>query len=429
MMWRKSLSLFVLTVALPLAAQETRPDSRPADGPGRGWVIERVERLDADDYDSRESAMRELLAAGTAIEEVLKESSGQGSPERQARVAEILSRLRRRTESRAFAPRATEINLKLTERPLSEAYRRWSEASRAKLFTEAVRVDPSKSVTFDIEREPMLKVLDAIAESSGSMFQWDTRRKGYQLMPVSARQGPIAYAGPVRVALSSFQITRSTSFTLPATTSVSLNGNIDVEPSLPLFGLITPFKVTEAIDDKGRSIGPPDLRQNEYMQRTPDGQRSWWNVQLAAPESDAKSLKRLKVACRLLVAEETAVVEIAEPKSDSTVSFGDAALRVVVESMETKGESTSVVLKVEAPAPEGPIPAASRNQGTDIRVEAYAADGQLLDLSGWGTSGTAQSVRWSATIKGASPALLKVSVPTRVAEVVFEPVFEDLPLP
>ncbi|MEY2742644.1 MAG: hypothetical protein RIS21_1012, partial [Planctomycetota bacterium] len=28
-----------------------------------------------------------------------------------------------------------------------------------------------------------------------------------------------------------------------------------------------------------------------------------------------------------------------------------------------------------------------------------------------------------------APALLKVSVPTRVAEVVFEPVFEDLPLP
>lgn len=429
MTWRKSLSLFALALAVPLAAQDTQPSSRPAEGPGRGWVLERVERLDADDYDARESAMRELLGAGTTIEATLKEAVGQGSPERQARVSEILSRLRRRTESRSFESRATAVTLKMTERPLSEVYRKWSDASRTKLFTETVRVDPAKLVTLNVEQEPMLKALDTVAEAAGSIFQWDSRRKGYQLMPTSARQGPVAYAGPVRVALSSLQITRSTSFTLPATTSVSLNGNIDVEPGLPLFGLITPFRVTEALDDKGRTIGPPDVRQNEYMQRTPDGQRSWWNVQLSAPEPDAKLLKRLKVACRLLVAEETAVVEITEPKADAAISFGDAALRVVVETVETKGEATSLVLKVEAPIPEGPIPAMSRNQGTDIRVEAFAADGQLLELSGWGTSGTPQSVRWSATVKGGAPAMLKISAPTRVSEVLFEPVFEDLSLP
>jgi hypothetical protein len=140
-------------------------------------------------------------------------------------------------------------------------------------------------------------------------------------------------------------------------------------------------------------------------------------------------IKRLKVACRLLVAEETAVVEITEPKADAAISFGDAALRVVVETVETKGEATRPRAQGGGSGSRGPHPAMSRDRGTDIRVEAFAADGQLLELSGWGTSGTPQSVRWSATVKGGAPAMLRISAPTRVSEVLFEPVFEDLSLP
>ncbi len=397
--------------------------------PDRSWILARVARLDAEDYDARETAMRDLLSAGVAIEDILRSEVGRGSPERQARVGEILSRLRRHTESRAVRPTATEVTIRLTDRPVSEALRRWSDASKASVFLENSRVDEGKLITLDLDRVPMLKALDVIGEATGSTFQWDPRRRGYSMIPSQARLGPIAYAGPIRVSLQSLQITRSTTFTTPSMTSVSLNGMIDIEPGWPLFGIVTPFRTLEALDDKGRSLTNTTNRQTEYLQRTPDGQRSWWNVQLSAPEPDARSIKRLKIACRLLVADEMAVVDITDPKSDPVTTFGDALLRVVVETAETNEEVTALTLRIEAPQPDGPIPAASRAQGVEARVEAAAADGSRVEFTSFGTSPIPKGVRWSANFKGPLPASLRISVPIHLVEVPFEPIFEDLPLP
>jgi hypothetical protein len=416
----------------PASAQETGPASRAGD------LGRLIERLDSDDFATREAATRDIAAIGESARAALIGARDQGSLERRIRIDQILRALAASTTSRPARREATFVTLEAVDKPLSEACALLSKESGY-----AIRIVPGAdpTVTASLKHVPFFQALDALATQTGRRADWDLRERAVVLMPTPEKPGPSVYPGPLRVTLMTLNINRSIRFGGQPYNAANLQIRVDAEEKVRALGILVPLKPKELVDDQKRDLRVTEARSQitPYLQRMDQRAQTQGYMPMACPEPDAKAIGRLEVTISVVLTAEAYEARITNPEEG--LESADGPLRVKIESWKagTSG-STEVSLSIARPV----LPAIS---GTNVPVQDdvvtfFGADGRTIgpiatangagipSRGEAGAGATVSAITFTATLPaGAKVAGLEVSSPKRVEVLEVPVVFENVPLP
>jgi hypothetical protein len=413
-------TLVLFLAAAPAFAQTPDP---PASRPARP-VVEIIADLDADDFDRRERATEELVRLGADARAALEAARTEGSLERRLRIDALLARLG--SSSGAASRRSARITLDLKSRPLREACEALAAAS-GYAVRSATPADGERLVDVQCEDAPFFAALDALAAAAGAQ-QFRDPRDGVYVLRVSAEKGgPATYVDGLRVALSSISVTRMTRFGSAASSSAFIQLQVDAEPGAGILGLLAPITVAEATDEQGRSLLPKEKQQVNYVQRFDPAGRVPAAAMLSPPESDAKTLKKLRFDLKVVVPEQTAEVEIASPRADPENPRGDGALRVTIEEWREGDDGIAVRLTIERPVAEGAGPPNSNI--SDDQVTFVDAEGGRVQPKTSGAKNLGARADYHAELPKGSYASLRVSSLVKFAVRGVSATFEEIALP
>jgi hypothetical protein len=404
-----------------LAAQESARTSRPGEVPAL------IQQLDSDDFSVREEATKRLGELGEAARAALLAAREAGSLERRMRIGQILEGFGARAASRPARREPTLVSLNATNRPLSEVC---ADLSLQSGHLVRMRGGENSLVTLALKDAPFFQAVDLACAQTGRRIGWDQRERGLVIEPTAERAEPVAYAGPLRVALVMLVLNRQIRFAGgTASGSASVQIRLDAENRSQALGVMMPIAVTEALDDRNRSLrfgdGGAVQPSSRYVQRCDQNRRLQTFVPMAIPETDAKAISRLAFTLSTILPTELYEADIANPEEGSEA--GQGAFRVSIEEWKDGPAQRDVRLAISRPAiASGPAPMGSVQE--DL-VTFFAADGQPImpttTASGGGTSFT-----YTATMP-LTPKVARVRVSSlKQFEIAELPVvFTDVPLP
>ncbi len=412
-------TLLSAVFAAALGAQDTRPaESRPA-RPPEEWILE----LDADDFARRDAAAEALVSAGEAARAALESARDSGSLERRIRVGELLGRLGVKTA--ASRPAKTR-SIDLSGKTLAEACEALETAFGRRMRT-ASGADAALGVDVKLVDAGFFQAVDAVCTSAGAAFYRDARDGAFVLRASPEKPGPVVYAEGVRVSLTQLSVSRIKRFGGATSSSAFLQLQIDADPDAAAVGVMAPVTIAEAIDDQGRSLVPKNAAQASYVQRLDQTGRVPVAAQLNAPETDAKSIKKLRLDLRVVLPEKTAEVEIATLSADPDRQYGDGALKVAIDEWRETEEGVSVKLTLDRPAPVGEGP--PQSNVFDDRIVFVSSDGTIIDPRTTGMRNLVGKGQFQAELPKGSYSAIRVSclVSYVVRDVVAS--FEEIALP
>jgi hypothetical protein len=403
--------------------QESRGETRPGDLSGL------IGQLDSDDFATREQATAALMGLGSEAREALLAARSAGSLERKARIDQVLHGMAARAARRPVRKEPTLVSIDAAGKPLSEVLAELS-ASSGNVVRTRPGADPA--VTLSVRDLPWFEALDRLGAATGRRIGWDHRERGLVLEPATEKTEPVAYAGPVRVALVMLMLNRQIRFAGGGPTgSANLQLRVDAEERSQALGVMMPIRVAEFVDDKKRSLrfgdGQAGARtQPQYVQRCDQRRQLQCFVPMAVPEADAKSIARLELALAVLLPTELYEAELATPEKGSEA--GEGGFHVVVEDWKEDGAQREVRLAITRPAVGAGTPSGPPVQ--DDVVSFFGPMGQAVAPITSAVSGDQAGIVYVATLP-LSPAIARIRVTClkqfEVAE--FPIVFENVPLP
>ncbi len=413
------ITILSAVFAAILGAQDTQPvESRPV-RPLEEWISE----LDAEDFLRRDAAAEALIAAGDAARAALESARDQGSLERRIRVGELLGRLGvKSASSRAVKKRSIDLSGK-TLGDACEAL----EAAFGRPVRPAGGADAALSADVKIVDAGFFQAVDVVCTAAGATFYRDARDGAFVLRASPEKPGPVVYAEGIRVSLTQLSVSRIKRFGGATSASAFLQLQIDADPDAAAVGVMAPVTLVEASDDQGRSLVPKNAAQSSYVQRLDQSGRVPVAAQLAAPEPDAKSIKKLRFDIRVVLPEKTAEVEIPAPSADPDRQYGDGALKVAIDEWRETDEGVSVKLTLDRPAPVGEGP--PQSNVFDDRIVFIATDGTIVDPRTTGMRNLVGKGQYQAELPKGSYSAIRVSclVSYVVRDVVAS--FEEITLP
>ena len=422
---------------LPATRLTTKPATRPAD------VQAMLDHLGADAFADRERAQRALIARGPSIKPDVEElAKSTADPEVRSRAAAVLRGLER--EARFGQSRVTLHLAKVNPKKAFDAL----AAAAGGTFTYepddpwgANFGNPIKPLTVDADHEPFWAVFRRLAVASeADVQQWGGDGKFTIRRTGQADDYPACVSGPFvaelhqigwddsrSVDLNHFDPKHPNAADHSAGRSLNLQFYFAAEPKLTVLSALSTPELTEATDDRGRSLLPAGPAAQSGM----NGQDGFvWQCTApldAAAAAGAKRIKTLRGTTRVEVASEVKTLAIDPLAVGKTAEV--AGVRVTVTALDGTGQQASLGLKIVRPAPG----ATGRD---DLRVNAIRvldAEGHPLPQNGGNSSDDGQTYTMDYTYQRppgvGPPAKLTWALPTgrETLELPFE--FHDLPLP
>jgi hypothetical protein len=313
---------FLLTLVLASAPADDRLDA-----------VTLIGRLGSESFDDRVAAYKGLERLGGAALPALRAAADTSDMRVRSRVLALIESIGRQVEAERFA-QPTIIRLDIRTRPLGEVVDalndRYDLGLSLRLGPEPERglmvVDPggpdrlkelrAREIRTRAARPlPYWEAIDRLCEAGSlrygvSLRQFGTGRGSLVLMADRTGRGPVSDSGPFRVQITWAHPVFNRDFPIdfvPRRRGAKPPGAGDLTVPLAVLpepGLMLrrngPVSITEATDDRGRSLAPrapaePDPGPaNRSRQATYEGDAIQVNAVLAAPDPPATAIRRLR---------------------------------------------------------------------------------------------------------------------------------------
>ncbi|MCH8923286.1 MAG: hypothetical protein IIA67_09090 [Planctomycetes bacterium] len=197
---RICLNLTVLLMAWLAGAADTSRGQEPDENPR---VARLIKRLGSPSFVQRRRAGAELARLGEAGRRQLEKAAESDDPEVRLRADRLLKKLKLREMWSASI-----VQVEADEQPASAVIRSVAGQSGNLLDVgEQFRIFNDKKITLDYRQGSFWQVIDDVCQRSGNYVRphYDTRKPGLVVVAGKPGKFPKAYAGPLRVRLTTAQ--------------------------------------------------------------------------------------------------------------------------------------------------------------------------------------------------------------------------------
>jgi hypothetical protein len=362
----------------------------------RDRVLQLVDRLDAGTKQMQDAAQASLIKLGLKALPLLPDAATAKTPERKQRLEKIRATLKGMEPDVTTA--ASKVTIKGKGIRLSEALQQLQKQSgnaitdlREQLGTDVT----NPAIDLDIQGKTFFEALDTITRLGEVTSTYATGDGTIGIMAAGAMDAPagspapkkvepmVQYIGPFRVELKGSSLNRD--YTTGATT-----GNIQLEaawePRLRPMLLKLDYENLKILDDRKKEVAPQvNMEANEVVVR-PENPSSEINLNIAAPERDAKKLASLKVKAELTIPAGMKTFKFPSlAEKNVTSKQGDVTL--TLEETEIDEQVWKVNVTLAYPG-EGPAFESYRQGLFNNRLWLQRADGSRFEHNG-GFSNTA----------------------------------------
>jgi hypothetical protein len=423
----------------------TAPPARAqagADAALKDRVLQLVDRLDADKVEARDTAMASLIKLGPKILPLLPDTATVTNAERKERLGRIRTTLtEKQSELNTGVSKATLIGKGIR---LSEALQQLQKQT-GNAITD-VREQVGAEVTnpaldLDIRDKPFFEALDQVARLAEISITFATGDGSIGIMagasmtpapgaPAAKPKPLIVYSGPFRVELQQVSLSRDFQ-----TGTGLANVRIETAWEPRLRPMLLKLKADEMkiVDDRKKDVKPQVAAESDEVVIRPENPSAEINLNLEAPERDAK-----KIASLLVKAEVTIPAGIKSFKfpslaqKDVTVKQGD--VRLTLEDVEIDEQVWKVNVTLVYPD-EGPAFESYRQGLFNNRIWLQRADGSRFEHNGGfnstGSDGGKLGFEYLFVDAPGKPAdyQLIYETPSKVITIPLEFEFKDVVLP
>ncbi|MFM7319861.1 MAG: hypothetical protein ACKO5E_23185 [bacterium] len=371
-----------LVISLPAIGQDALKDR----------VAQLLEQLDSPDEKKAASAGEALVKLGAKIVPLLPVENGK-NPARLKSVKEALAAASKQSTG------ATLVSIKGDSVRLSDALKALGQQSGntvVDLREQNGQEATNPTIALNLDKVPFFKALDEIAVKSGLSLNFYTAENAIGLLsaggmpmvgnfeatPQSSSVNPyIRYIDAFRVSLNRIGLTRDYASAADGH-QANLQMELVWEPRLrPIMLRLKPDQI-KAIDDKGREIKASTSGESMELSIRAENPIVDINLNLAAPERDAKTLEKLEITAELTVplANQTLVAKNIR-EANAKAKAGDTEFRIMAFEAEAPVWKVTVELKSGPPAGSEKLDS-YRQVSLKPQVSLVKSDGGRIALNG-----------------------------------------------
>jgi hypothetical protein len=335
------------------AGASTMPATQPAITPAEQKLID---LLNADDWRARQSAEDGLVALGPSTRAAMMWLSSTGSAEQRTRAQSVLARL---DIAAANSPTLITLHLKnVNPRDVFSAIAKQA-GTELGFFPENLWVKergiPFQPVSIDLDQQPFWHAIEQAGQIANARVQTMNTGTGSKLTVQQGNPGEDWLSGPHsdsgQFTVLPVQISRNQTVTFSPTaakmSSSEIRFRLLVDPKVTVLSVIYRPKLTEAIDDKGNSLLPPD--DQAMGDQVGPALTFEMSSPLAFPNDGFTKLTSLKGTISVAVASHMEHLDLPDVKAavNQPKLIGEWSL--VVESCQIGQRDGSYALKVTVP--------------------------------------------------------------------------------
>lgn len=417
------------------------PQDNPALKDRVNQLFDRLMTAKADDREAAEKALIELgPRALPLLPAAAPESADEDGKERLARVREALEKAQEQAALTASRVTIQGKGLRLTE-VLRELQRQ--SGNRISDLREVYGAEATNpALDLDIQDKPFFEALDEVARKADVALNFFTGDGSIGLMPGNPEmEGPaeadrpeakpwIRYAGPFRVVFKRIASTRDLT-----TGQGQANAQFEIawEPRLRPMLLALKSEGVAIVDDRGETVPPDVMAESADVVLRPENPVVEVNLNMVAPDREAKTLKTLKVQGDVTLP--AGLKQFRFPKLDAkNVTVQQGNIKVTLVSTEADENVWKIRLNLEMPG-EGPAFESYQQGLFNNRLWLQRPDGSRFEHNGGFSNFAAgpgqlgfEYLFVDAPGKPDDYTLV-YETPSRVVTIPLEFTFEDVPLP
>jgi hypothetical protein len=251
-------------------------------------IRELIGKLEDDSFEEREKAERDLVVLGAPALPALRESllrakDAKDGGELRLRLRSAIQTIELEQKAKAVYSEPRPITLHLKDAPLREALEALARESGLKFESQAI--DTLARVTLDVDRAPLLKVLDDLCRAQEARH-YEYREAGViRFLKEPHVDYPSAYAGPFRVRVLTQRLERATDFK-NRTCVLHLSLQADYEKYLKPSRNYE-IQIDKAWDDSGRRLEARSGDGSDEIERMLGGRLQRRGLQIALARQGA----------------------------------------------------------------------------------------------------------------------------------------------
>jgi hypothetical protein len=433
----------IASAAAASIGQATKPVETAPAALDAKWT-DLLTRLAADDFKTRDAAQKELAALPPAERPFLLRLAEQTSdPEVRSR---LISRAGEMEEFLALNPPTVTLDMK--DATLGDVLKEMSRQTGLKItgwpdWGNNPNSPLLKKVTVKVEKQPLWAALRAISKDVPMNPMHPSEGGDLQLqLSGSSDRGVSTTSGAAMITLNSL-VRQYTVIPVEApdeakvqnTFSASFQLAIDPRVKIgrgPQSGALT---LTEALDDKGNSLINKNAAPTQIWWQ--DGQMTNASISLSYPAHPGEHIKTLKGKLTGTVVVRSASAELDLPK-DKAATATLNGLKITFKKFDAHAQQCNADVKIERGDMDAAlwkqiIPGAQSSHPP--RIELLNDKGEALRSNGYGGSSNEEelSYQFSFWLKRGNedfkPAKLRITIPTKLANMESPFEFRDLPMP
>jgi hypothetical protein len=360
-----------------------------ADAALKDRVLQLVDRLDADKPESRDTAAASLIKLGSKILPLLPDPATVKSAQRKEQLERIRAALVQKQDEINIA--ATKVTITGKGIRLSEALQQLQKQTgnsitdqREQLGTEVT----NPALELNLRDKPFFEALDEVARLAEVSTSFSTGDGSIGIMagasmtpapnmPAAKGKPLVVYSGPFRIELQALSLARD----FQAGTALA-NARLEVawEPRLRPMLLKLQADALKVVDDRKKEVKPQVAMESDEVVIRPENPSAEINLNLDAPEREAKKLASLKVKAEVTIPAGIKIFKFPSlAQKDVTVKQGDVSL--TLEDTEVDEQVWKVNVTLVYPG-EGPAFESYRQGLFNNRLWLQRADGSRFEHNG-----------------------------------------------
>ena len=430
-------SVLLLSTNTPAAHAQSAPDAALKDR-----VLQLVERLGADKVEARDTATESLIKLGPKALPLLPDPATVTSAERKERLGRIRAALaEKQAELNTGASKVTITGKGIR---LSEALQQLQKQTgnaisdlREQLGTEVT----NPALDLDVRDKPFFEALDEIARLAEVATNFGTGDGSIGVMagasmapvagmPASKAKPLILYSGPFRIELQQVSLSRDFQ---AGTALANIKLEAAWEPRLRPMLMKLKAEEMKIVDDRKKDVKPQVTAETDEVVLRPENPAAELNINLEAPERDAKKIASLVIKAEVTVPAGLKTFKFPSlAQKDVTVKQGDVSL--TLEDTEIDEQVWKVNITLVYPG-EGPAFESYRQGLFNNRIWLQRADGSRFEHNGGfnstGSDGGKLGFEYLFVDAPGKPAEYQLiyETPSKVITIPLEFEFKDVILP
>jgi hypothetical protein len=410
-----------------------RGQSEASDAALRDRVNQLVERLGSDKPEARESAMAALTKLGPKVLSLLPDSAALPASPRKDQIEKLRTALRKAEDE--INPAASRVTLEGKGIRLTEALQQLQKQTGNPItdMREQLGADVTNpALDLQFRDKPFFEAFAEVARLAEVGMEFYSGDGSIGIKPAMAEGGatPVQFTGPFRIALKQIGLARD----FEAGTSVAnLQFEAAWEPRLRPMLLKLKANEIKVVDDRGKEVKPQMDNESDEVVVRPENPVAEINLNLQAPERDAKKLKSLKVKAELTIPAGIKVFRFPNLAQEN-VNLKQGDVGVTLQDVEVEEQTWKVHVELTYPG-EGPAFESYRQGLFNNRIWLQRSDGSRFEHNGGfnstGSDGGKLGFEYIFVDAPGKPSdfQLVYETPSKVITIPLEFEFKDVPLP